>query len=149
MVGRLSARTDYNVEAAIQRGSLGTDTISAWAGHALFGRTMPIGSKTYRAFGEYNYASGDDTPTDGVRGTFDQLYPTPHDKYGLADQFGAGCEVLTLERGLPASRITAAISDAWDSAARLRPALRARAAEQVERARAAYARLPSLVAVEE
>ena len=88
IVGRLSARTDYNVEAAIQRGSLGTDTISAWAGHALFGRTMPIGSKTYRAFGEYNYASGDDTPTDGVRGTFDQLYPTPHDKYGLADQFG-------------------------------------------------------------
>lgn len=88
MAGRLSARTDYNAEAAIQRGSLGTDTISAWAGHALIGRTMPIGSKSYRAFGEYNYASGDDTPTDGVRGTFDQLYPTPHDKYGLADQVG-------------------------------------------------------------
>jgi hypothetical protein len=88
LVGKLSARTDYNVEAAIQRGSLGADTISAWAGHALIGRTIPIGSKTYRAFGEYNYASGDDTPADGVRGTFDQLYPTPHDKYGLADQVG-------------------------------------------------------------
>ena len=43
---------------------------------------------TYRVFGEYNYASGDETPGDGLRGTFDQLYPTAHDKYGLADQVG-------------------------------------------------------------
>jgi hypothetical protein len=88
MAGKLSARTDYNFEAAIQRGSLGSDTIVASAGHALIGRTMPVGSKTYRMFGEYNFASGDDTPGDGVRGTFDQLYPTGHDKYGLADQVG-------------------------------------------------------------
>ena len=27
-------------------------------------------------------------PTDGIRGTFDQLYPTGHDKLGLADQVG-------------------------------------------------------------
>ena len=87
-VGKLSARTDYNLETAIQRGSLGSDTITAWAAHALVGRTIPIGSKTYRAFGEYNFASGDDTPGDGARGTFDQLYPTGHDKYGLADQVG-------------------------------------------------------------
>jgi hypothetical protein len=87
-VGTFSDHIDYNIEAAIQRGSLGHDTISAWAGHALVGRTIPIASKMYRAFGEYNFASGDDTPTDGVRGTFDQLYPTAHDKYGLADQVG-------------------------------------------------------------
>ena len=86
--GKLSSRTDYNVEAAIQRGSLGSDTISAWAGHVLVGRTIPVGSKTYRTFGEYNFASGDGTPGDGQRGTFDQLYPTGHDKYGLADQVG-------------------------------------------------------------
>jgi hypothetical protein len=88
IVGKLSARTDYNLEGAIQRGSLGTDTIAASAAHALVGRTIPIGSKTYRAFGEYNFASGDETPGDGARGTFDQLYPTGHDKYGLADQVG-------------------------------------------------------------
>jgi hypothetical protein len=87
-VGKMSARTDYNVETAIQRGSLGSDTISAWAGHALIGRTIPIASRTYRVFAEYNFASGDETLGDGVRGTFDQLYPTPHDKYGLADQIG-------------------------------------------------------------
>jgi hypothetical protein len=87
-VGKMSSRIDYNVEGAIQRGSLGADSISAWAGHALIGRTIPIASSTYRVFGEYNFASGDETPNDGVRGTFDQLYPTPHDKYGLADQVG-------------------------------------------------------------
>lgn len=37
---------------------------------------------------EYNYASGDHNPKDGTHGTFDQLYPTAHDKYGLADQVG-------------------------------------------------------------
>jgi hypothetical protein len=38
--------------------------------------------------GEYNYASGNQDPRGRVRGTFDQLYPTGHDKYGLADQVG-------------------------------------------------------------
>jgi hypothetical protein len=37
---------------------------------------------------EFNYASGDRDPKDGLRGTFDQLYPTGHDKLGLADQVG-------------------------------------------------------------
>lgn len=41
-----------------------------------------------RALVEYNFASGDSDPSDGQRGTFDQLYPTGHDKYGLADQVG-------------------------------------------------------------
>jgi hypothetical protein len=58
--------------------------------------------------GEYNFASGDKDPSDGVRGTFDQLYPTPHDKTGLADQIGwknirharAGFE-FTPFKGLP------------------------------------------------
>lgn len=88
LVGKFSPRTDYNVEMAIQRGSLGSDDISAWAGHWVSGRTIPVGRMTYRAFGEYNYASGDKTPGDATRGTFDQLYPTGHDKYGLADQVG-------------------------------------------------------------
>ena len=88
LAGKASPKTDYNVEMALQRGSLGSDDISAWAGHWAVGRTIPVGSMSYRAFGEYNYASGDETPGDTTRGTFDQLFPTPHDKYGLADQVG-------------------------------------------------------------
>jgi hypothetical protein len=88
LTGKFTPLLDYNAEAALQRGSLGSDTISAWAGHWLVGRTIPSGKKSYRVFGEYNFASGDKTPGDGIRGTFDQLYPTAHDKYGLADQVG-------------------------------------------------------------
>ncbi len=107
IAGRLPARLDYGVEMALQRGSLGTDDISAWAGHWQLRETFP-GRAAVRLTGEYNFASGDSNPTDNVRGTFDQLYPTPHDKYGLADQIGwknvhharAGFEITPL-RGFP------------------------------------------------
>jgi hypothetical protein len=107
IAGRLPARLDYGAEVAIQRGSLGADEIRAWAGHWQLRESLP-GPGTMRAIGEYNYASGDEDPADGVRGTFDQLYPTPHDKYGLADQIGwknihhvrAGLEASPL-KGLP------------------------------------------------
>jgi hypothetical protein len=88
VAGKFSSSTDYNGEAAFQLGSVGPDDISAWAGHVVVGHTIPDGRRSYRVFGEYNYASGDATPADGKRGTFDQLYPTAHDKYGLADQVG-------------------------------------------------------------
>jgi hypothetical protein len=86
LAGTLPRKIEYGVEAAMQRGSLATDAISAWASHAQI-RTPVIGP-ALRLIGEYNFASGDASPTDGRRGTFDQLYPTPHDKYGLADQVG-------------------------------------------------------------
>src|SRR5262249_47978360 len=86
--GTLPANLDYNTEFAVQRGLLGSDRIAAWAGHWLIGYNLS--SKTYRPrfMAEYNFASGDKNPRDGVEGTFDQLYPTGHDKYGLADQVG-------------------------------------------------------------
>jgi hypothetical protein len=87
LVGKLPARLDYNVEAALQRGSLGPDSIRAWAGHWQLRQTLAARYAPH-LIGEYNYASGDANPSDGIRGTFDQLYPTAHDKYGLADQVG-------------------------------------------------------------
>jgi len=87
LVGRLPARLDYNVEMAVQRGSLGPDSVRAWAGHWQIRETLPGGWAPHFT-SEYNYASGDADPADGIRGTFDQLYPTAHDKYGLADQVG-------------------------------------------------------------
>jgi hypothetical protein len=87
LVGKLPARLDYNVELDVQRGSLGPDTVRAWAGHWQVRETL-TGTMTPHILAEYNYASGDADPADGIRGTFDQLYPTAHDKYGLADQVG-------------------------------------------------------------
>jgi hypothetical protein len=107
IAGKLPARFDYGVEMALQRGSLGSDDISAWAGHWQMRETLP-GRSAVRLTGEYNFASGDSNPSDNVRGTFDQLYPTPHDKTGLADQIGwknvhharAGFEITPV-KGLP------------------------------------------------
>jgi hypothetical protein len=107
LAGRMPARLDYGIEMAIQRGGLGSEQVRAWAGHWQLRESFP-GPGAVRLTGEYNFASGDTDPADGVRGTFDQLYPTPHDKTGLADQIGwknihharAGVE-FTPRKGLP------------------------------------------------
>ena len=57
---------------------------------------------TPRVFAQYDYASGDKSPTDGRHGTFDTMYPTAHDRFGISDQFGwqnivAGRAGLTIE----------------------------------------------------
>jgi hypothetical protein len=88
LLGKLPQYLDYNVEMAQQKGSLGTDNIIAWAGHWLIGHSFPAVRFTPHIFAEYNYASGDHNPTDGKRGTFDQLFPSAHDLYGLTDQVG-------------------------------------------------------------
>ena len=79
---------DYNTEMNRQWGSLANDDIGAWAGHWMLGYTTPKMLMQPKWMVEYNYASGDKNPTDGKRGTFDQLYPTGHDKMGFADQVG-------------------------------------------------------------
>lgn len=86
--GKLPAGFDYGTEVAGQVGSLGSDEIRAWAGHWLLGYTVAAFPLSPRVIAEYNFASGDESPGDGTRSTFDQLYPTAHDKYGLADQVG-------------------------------------------------------------
>jgi hypothetical protein len=88
MAGKLPSAFDYSTETAFQAGSVGADDVRAWASHWLVGKMLTGVSASPRFFGEYNYASGDANRTDGTRGTFDQLYPTGHDKYGLADQVG-------------------------------------------------------------
>jgi hypothetical protein len=86
-VGKLPYRFDYGTEMAVERGSLGTDDILAFGGHWVVGYALPVPLPT-RYYAEYNYASGDPNGKDGVRQTFDQLFPSGHDKLDLADQVG-------------------------------------------------------------
>lgn len=88
IAGRLPRDVDYGIEMAAQTGTVSTDDVRAWAGHWVVGKTLSKAPAKPRPFIEFNYASGDADAKDGTRGTFDQLYPTPHDKYGLADQVG-------------------------------------------------------------
>jgi hypothetical protein len=79
---------DYSVQWIGERGNDGPNSIDAW------GTTVGAGYRANRlwwkprVFWEYDYASGDKNPTDGTHGTFDTIYPTAHDRFGIADLFG-------------------------------------------------------------
>jgi hypothetical protein len=86
--GAAATYLDYTFEIAQQQGSAGSNQLRTWAtqfgaGYRLF--RLPWQP---RAFGTYDYASGDKNPTDGKRGTFDTLSPNAHDRFGMSDQFG-------------------------------------------------------------
>ncbi len=76
---------DYGTEYAVQLGSRSHDEIQAWAFHQELGYTISKLPWTPRIYGEYNHASGDRNPTDGKFQTFDNLFPTNHNKYGYID----------------------------------------------------------------
>jgi hypothetical protein len=79
---------DYGTEIALERGSLAADQVAAWAGHWVAGYSLTAGMQSIRLYQEYNFASGDGSAHDGRRNTFDELYPSGHDKLGLSDQVG-------------------------------------------------------------
>lgn len=86
--GALPAGFDYRLELAGQSGHFAGDDVRAWALHTQLGYSLARPKTRPRILVEYNYASGDRDPLDGCRETFDQLFPTNHDKYGIADLVG-------------------------------------------------------------
>jgi hypothetical protein len=89
IAGKLPAHFDYSTEFIAQTGSIGTSRMGANATHLVLYRALsPVSHYKPRWFTEYNHATGDRDPNDQKISTFDQLYPTPHDKTGLADQVG-------------------------------------------------------------
>ena len=110
--GKLPSNFDYDTQLAAQNGKLGDESIRAWAGHWLLGYTLAGTALTPRLFTEYNQASGDANPTDNKKGTFDQLYPTGHDKYGLTDLVGWQ-NMKQLRSGLEVS-----MSKSWNASVR-------------------------------
>ena len=86
--GTLPANFDYDTEFDGQAGSLGARSISAWAGYASLGKTLRSVTASPRVFAEGNYASGTKNPGGHTWNTFDQLYPSNHDKFGFEDQVG-------------------------------------------------------------
>ncbi len=86
--GTLPADFDYDEEFDGQQGSLGRYSIDAWAGYASLGKTFRKAPALPRTFLEFNYASGTKNPAGSEWNTFDQLYPSNHDKYGFVDLNG-------------------------------------------------------------
>jgi hypothetical protein len=85
--GAITKRLRYVTEMAMQHGNSAVDRVSAWAGHWRIEQVL-ADRWTPRLRFESDYATGDRNPNDARNNTFDVLYPTPHDKYGLADQVG-------------------------------------------------------------
>ncbi len=88
VIGKLPPEFDYRVELAYQTGHVSSDPVRAWAGHWQLGYRLPVALKSIRLAAEFNAASGDGDPHDGWHYTFDQLYPTGHDKLGTLDRIG-------------------------------------------------------------
>jgi len=79
---------DYSIEGIREAGDNGTNAIRAWGtSEGIAYRFAPVFWKP-RIFTQYDYASGDKNPHDGAHGTFDTIYPTAHDRFGISDQFG-------------------------------------------------------------
>ncbi len=79
---------DFDVEAAYQFGDFGAGDISAWMVSTEAGYSFADAALTPRLFIGFDYASGDDDPTDADLGTFNQLYPLGHAYLGYADLIG-------------------------------------------------------------
>ncbi len=86
---------DYNGEAAFETGDLYVSDLnsprsdlSAFAVHASGGYTAKDLLWQPRFGLEYDFASGDDNPRDGDSHSFQNLFPSNHEKYGFMDEFG-------------------------------------------------------------
>lgn len=86
--GKEIANLDYRFELVGERGSAGNNSIRAWGTTLGAGYRISALSGRPRFFAGYDFASGDKNPKDGTRNTFDTMYPTAHDRFGITDQFG-------------------------------------------------------------
>ncbi|HEV3331260.1 MAG TPA: alginate export family protein [Bryobacteraceae bacterium] len=86
--GREISHLDYRFELVEERGSAGPNEIRAWATTMGAGYQVTAMRWRPRVFGGFDYASGDKNPRDGIRNTFDTMYPTAHDRFGITDQLG-------------------------------------------------------------
>ena len=79
----------YSLEGVLQNGKMGPARHRAAAWFSSLARRWTVDGKPLDVSGEYKFASGTKDPGDiSNSGTFDQLYPANHDKFGHQDLFG-------------------------------------------------------------
>ena len=80
---------DYGGEVIFEGGTVGPQSIGAWAAEAGAAYQFLDAVAKPRVFTQYDYASGNSDPaTNGKHSTFDTIYPTAHDRFGITDLFG-------------------------------------------------------------
>jgi hypothetical protein len=80
---------DYGGEVILETGTVGAQSIRAWAAQAGAAyQFLDVAAKP-RVFTQYDYATGNSNPAhNATHTTFDTIYPTAHDRFGTTDLFG-------------------------------------------------------------
>jgi hypothetical protein len=80
---------DYGGEVILETGTVGAQTIRASAAQAGAAYQFLNAAAKPRVFTQYDYATGNSNPAhNATHTTFDTIYPTAHDRFGIADLFG-------------------------------------------------------------
>ena len=80
---------DYGGELIFEGGTVGPQSIGAWAAQGGAAYQFLDAVAKPRVFTQYDYASGNSDPaTNGKHSTFDTIEPTAHDRFGITDLFG-------------------------------------------------------------
>jgi hypothetical protein len=87
-LGNLPGGFEYVVEGALQRGSFVNDSIHSGGGYVKAGYFANWLPWKPRLLAEYDYATGNPHRNADRISTFDQLYPSAHNVFGLVDLFG-------------------------------------------------------------
>jgi hypothetical protein len=84
-----NAALDYGGEFIYETGKVGKQSINAFATQeGVAYQFLNVASKP-RFFAQYDYASGNGNPKlNASHSTFDTIYPTAHDRFGITDLFG-------------------------------------------------------------
>jgi hypothetical protein len=88
MSGTEKSGLDFDILAALQRGSYSANSIHAGAAYAKVGYLVRDKPWKPRLVGEYDYATGNPHRNPARVSTFDQLYPSNHYAFGLVDLLG-------------------------------------------------------------
>jgi hypothetical protein len=87
--GQAHTTLDYSGELILETGKVGSQPIHAWAGQAGTAYQFVEVALKPRIFAQYDYASGNSNPEKKeAHTTFDTMYPTAHDRFGITDLFG-------------------------------------------------------------
>jgi hypothetical protein len=87
--GQAHSAFDYSGELIFENGTVGPQPIRAWAAQAGAAYQFLDVALKPRVFAQYDYATGSSNPAQKLtHTTFDTMYPTAHDRFGIVDLFG-------------------------------------------------------------
>jgi hypothetical protein len=86
--GQVRSAFEYSVEGVFENGTQGNEAIRAWATTDGIAYDKDTWRGQPHVFAQYDYASGTSNPSSGVHHTFDSIYPTTHDRFGITDILG-------------------------------------------------------------